>query len=393
MPEGLRYAFFNESKNFEKLAVERDGVKYYRKRILKFGTWRHPKDRKVEFNITPEVATQVANNFMAGIPVEAPIVLTHTDNPKEKVGGVKKFEPVSVGNPDLDGLWAWFSVADAKMNENIKSKEKAPGVSCWLDLDYMDKQTNKSVGAVVKHVALVNHPYMEGLGGYEAVSLSEGKEAEKFIPLIMSEKNNKIGGTDMPKIEEILKGLKTEHKIDVVQLQEDLKVLNKQIEDGELIKKADAPVLSDELLKGIKIKLELSEDTSTEDTVAKLTEKLEEVLKVSDKEAEAAKKKDEDFKALQLEMTEMKADKEIDALVEKNFVLPAEKTGLKKAYIENRALFSELIKTRTAPLLELVEKGIKSDETADEEKKTDEALINAQVKLAEEEGLIPSTKK
>lgn len=389
MPKNLRYAFFEEDSKFEKVDVKREGVKFYRKQILKFGTWRHPKDRSIEFEITPEVAQQVANNFMAGIPVEAPIVLTHTDNPREKVGAIKKFEAAA------DGLYGWFSVADEKMNENIASSEKAPGVSCWLDMDYMDKQTNKSVGAVVKHVALVNHPYIEGLGGYEAVSLSEGKESEKFVPLVMSEKKNVLGGSDMPKLTEILASLKKEHKIDVVQLQDDLKILNKQVEDGELIKKSDVPVLSEELLKNIKVKLELSEDTSVEDTIKQFTSKFEEVLKLSDgkdkdkSELEELKKKNA---ATQLEMTEMKADAALKILVDATKILPAEVETLKKLYIKDEATFTELMKTRTAPLLELAEKGLKSDETPSAETKEKEAAyIKAQVELAEKEGLTPKS--
>jgi len=390
MPEGLRYAFFAEGSKFEKLKVEKGGVKFYRKQLLSYGIWRHPKDRSIEFEITPDVAQQVADNFLAGIPVEAPIVLTHTDNPKEKVGAIKKFEAAA------DGLFGWFSVADDKMNENIANSEKVPGVSCWLDLNYMDKQTNKSVGAVVKHVALVNHPYIEGLGGFEAVSLSEEKESEKFVPLIMSEDTTKTGGSDMPKLNEILEALKKEHKLDVVQLQEDLKVINKQIEEGELIKKADAPILSKELLKGIKTKLELSEDTSVEETLKKLTENLEKVLKLSDEKSAETKKIEELEKknvATETKLSEMEAEKKIDALILENKVLPAEKKTLTKLYMKDVAMFTEIMETRTAPLLELAEKGAIGDETpSDADKKKEKEYIDKQVELAEKEGLAPKSK-
>jgi phage I-like protein len=388
MPKDLRLAFFDEQKDFT--VVEEEGVKYFRKPILKFGIWKHPDNREIEFEITPEVVKEIAANFDRGIPVEAPIVLTHTDNPKMKVGGVKKFIPTDIG---LDAL---FSIADEEMVDNIKNKEKTPGVSCWLDLNYKDKQSDKDVGAVVKHVALVNHPYIEGLGGYEAVSLSEDKEAEKFVPLVMSESKSMKDGKIM-KLNDVLKVLKEEHKIDVPKLQGDLKILNKQIEDGDLVKKAEVPAtLSEELLTEIKEKLEIDEKVTKVDEIVKaLFAKVKETLKLSEskdkketaleKEVKALRKENDESKA---KLTEMEADKAIDALVVENKVLPAEKETLKKLYTKDQALFTEFVATRSKPLIELAEIGAKGDEIPKEEKEKDEAEATRLAKLAEKKGMV-----
>jgi len=392
MPEGLRFAFFDEHKDFG--TVEEGGVIYFRKPILAFGIWKHPEDRDIEFEITPEVVKQIAYNFENGVPVEAPITLTHTDNPKMKIGNVKKFIPTDVG---LDAV---FSVADKDMVANIENKEKAPGVSCWLDLSYRDKQSNKEVGAVVKHVALVNHPYIEGLGDYKVVSLSEDKEADKYVPLIMSESKFKYGVNKMT-LAELVKELKEKHKLDVSQLQEDLKVLNKQIEDGDLIKKVDAPALSEELLTEIKEKLELDEKITKSDEIVKaLFDKVKEVLKLSDtntkKDDEAAKvaaaavkeaeAKDKRIEVLEAKLTEMDANKKIDALITENKVLPAEKESLVKLYKKDEALFTEFVATRSKPLLELAEIGAKADEVPQEEKDKEKAEIDRLAKLADAKG-------
>lgn len=388
MPKDLRLAFFDEQKNFT--VVEEEGVKYFRKPILKFGIWKHPDNREIEFEITPEVVKEIAGNFDKGIPVEAPIVLTHTDNPKMKVGGVKKFIPTDIG---LDAL---FSIADDEMTEKIKNKEKAPGVSCWLDLSYKDKQSNKEVGAVVKHVALVNHPYIEGLGGYEAVSLSEDKEAEKFVPLIMSESKSIKDGKDM-KLNEMLKALKEEHKIDVPKIQEDLKILNKDIEDGKLIKKADAPIaLNEELLTEIKEKLEIDEKVTKVDEIVKaLFDKVKESLKLSDKKDEKETALEKEVKALRKEndeskmkLTEMEADKRIDALIIENKVLPAEKESLKKLYKKDEVLFTEFVATRSKPLIELAEIGAQGDEIPKEDAEKEAAEVDRLAKLAEAQGFV-----
>jgi hypothetical protein len=385
MPKNLRFAFFDEHKDFQ--IVEEEGVKYFRKPILSFGMWRHPDDRDIEFEITPEIAQQITENFEKGVPVEAPITLTHTDNPKMKVGSVKKFIPTDIG---LDAL---FSIADKEMIDNIQSKEKAPGVSCWLDLSYRDKQSDKEVGAVVKHVALVNHPYIEGLGGYEAVSLSEDEEAEKYVPLVMSESKSKDGEDNM-KLAELLEQLKKEHKIDVPKIQEDLKVLNTQIEKGELIKKVDAPALSEELLTEIKEKLEIDEKVTKVDEIVKaLFDKVKETLKLSEKKEKKETVLEKEVKDLrkendeiQMKMTEMEADKVIDALIVANKVLPAEKESLKKLYKKDQALFTEFTATRTKSLIELAEQGVQSDEIPKEQKDKDEATATRLAKLAEEKG-------
>ena len=384
MPNNLKFAFFNEGKDFRKLDGEQEGVKFYRKQILRFGTWRHPDNKDIEFDITPDVVRQISDNFAVGVPVEAPIVLTHTDNPKMKVGGVKQFIPTN------EGLDAIFSVDDTDVNKSILSTEKAPGVSCWLDLAYKNKQSNKDVGAVVKHVALVNHPYIEGLGKFEAVSLSEDKEAEQFVPLVMREINLSEG--EKMKLEELLKVLKDEHKVDVVKLQEDLKGLNEKVEKGELIAKTDAPVLSGELISQIKKKFKLSEDTSVEDAIKALVGSIEKSMVLSEGDKKENVKLQKEVDTLSFRLTEMDGEKVIDALIQEGKVLPAEKVAMLSAYTKEKELFDSLIKPRTASLVELAEKGGKSDETPTDEEEKDKKMIDKQVELAEKEGLAKTAK-
>ena len=86
-----RYAFLGDNKDFVSQASRKKGVKIWRKEVLKYGTWKHPENRDIEFSITPEVAQQIADNFVSGVPSEAPIVITHTDNPNFKVGMVIEY--------------------------------------------------------------------------------------------------------------------------------------------------------------------------------------------------------------------------------------------------------------------------------------------------------------
>lgn len=396
MPE--RFAFFSEDSNFGKVDVKVSGVKLYRKNILKFGKWVHPDNKDIEFEITPDIAQEIANNFNAGVPHEAPVVLTHTDDPKAKVGGIKTFIPTDKG---LDCI---MSVDDDIMNTNIASKEKAPGVSCWLDLNYKDKQNNEDVGAVVKHVALVNHPYIEGLSSFEAVSLSEGDaEEDKFVPLVLSdekksEKKKLSERLTMPiSKEDALKVLKDEHKIDVTKLSEDLKALNAKVESGELVTKSDVASLSEELLKKIAEVLELGEKSKPQDAVQALFDRYHESInsdnkknKTDDKAAKALAKKEtelnEKITGLQTQLTDMDGEKRVGLLLSENKILPTEKDVFMTAFKENKDLFDKMVKSRDKSLIELVELGQKDDENKTE-KEEDDAEIKRQSDAAVEEGL------
>ena len=346
------------------------------------GKWRHPENKDIEFEVTPEVVKQVAANFNRGIPMESPIVLTHSDNPKDKVGMSRAYIPTDKG---LDVV---FSVSDEVMNGKIEKEDTAPGVSCWLDLNYRDKTTGKEVGAVVKHVALVNHPYIEGMKGFEAVTLSEDGKKEKYLPLILSEDNLNLEVT-MPELtkESAIAFLKEKEKIDVQQLvtsDEELKTLHDRIDKGELIAKEDAsPVLSEELSKKVLEHVALGEDDKKNPfaVIEKLIAKLSELLKGSGDTAAQ-------LKTVQEKMSEMEADKEVGTLLKEGKIFPAEKDFVKGLYKTNMKLFEDLKKVRTKPVVPLSELGVTVDENAEDQKKKDtKAEIDRQVAEAEKQGI------
>jgi len=383
MPK-IQLAFFNEKKDFEK----QDG-KLWRKPILAFGIWKHPENRDVEFEITPEVADEIIANFKKGVPVEAPVVLTHTDDPTKKVGLIKEFIKTDVG---LDAV---LSVDDKEMNSNIESSDKAPGVSCWLDLEYRDKKTDEELGAVVKHVALVNHPYIEGLGGYQAVSLSDTDE--KYTPLIMSE-NKFGGGKNMPEKVELTKEnaiqfLKEKEKVDVAALltdSEELKVLSDRIDKGELVDKKDKEkLLSEEMIKKLRDELKLGdgEDKKPDELVKAMLDKFVELSTEQKKLAESQK-------TLEGKLSDMESEKSVGALLSDGFAFPAEKETLEELHKTDVKLFEKLAKVRRAgkKLVELDEKGVEEVEAEKTEAAQDAKDLDRNIKAAQEEGLVPTPK-
>jgi len=386
MPD-VKCALFSKPGEYNSMDSDVEGVRIWKKQILKFGHWIHPEDKNIEFEITPEVAKQVVENFKKGVPEEAPVVLTHTDNPLAKVGAIKEFEVTE------DGLSVLMSVEDKEVNGNIESNEKAPGVSVWLDLNYTDKKSGKDVGAVVKHVALVNHPYIEGMEGFQAV-LSEAEDGKEFLPLILSEDSLKNGDKKVPlKKEDVIKFLKEKEDIDVVTLlseQEELKDLQSKIEKGELIpKKEEDPknkttLLSEELLKEIKKTLELGEDVKTaEEVIKQLLSKYTEVADLK-----------KNVETLQGQLSEMEADKRIGLLLTEGRAFPNEKDFLKNLYKTNVKLFEQMEKTRKEgkPLIVLSETGV-TDEEFKAKEKDEEVTTKRNIEAGQKEGIIEKEKE
>jgi len=374
------YAFFSEKGGFESQFTKKKGIKLWRKQILRFGSWTHPDNKEIVFEITPLVVRQIISNFSSGIPEEAPIVLTHSDNPKDKVGKIKSFIETS------EGLDAVFSVADESVNDNIDSKEKEPGVSCWLDLNYKDKQTGDELGAVVKHVALVNHPYIEGMSGFSAVlSGYSDEEKAEYLPLVKREKENGEGKKDMPELskDELVKALKEKHNVDVAALlsgAEELTTLHDRIEKGELVDKTDVS-LGEDLMKQIKEKLALSESDSL-DVVTLVKKLLEKVVSLSSVESRLANTE----KAL----SEMQAEKEVNALLSEGRIFPSEKVAFLTMFKKTPEVFVEVAKARRAmekKLVVLGETGMVTNE-ADEGTEKPKAVLDRMTKIAQDQGFI-----
>lgn len=344
-----KVALFTKLGDFVLSNELNDEVKLWRKQVLSYGTWVHPQNKDVSFAITKDVVNEIVNNFNVGFPVESPVVLTHTDDPRMKIGFVKAYIQTDKG---LDVVMA---VSDSKMNANLSDKVKAPGVSCWLDLDYADKKTGKIVGAVVKHVALVNHPYIEGLGKFEAVaSLSEVDDGQKFIPLILSEE---VTDGDIKVTKEEAIGFLKESGVDVEKLtkdSEDLAVLHSRIDGGELIAKSDAPTLSEDLQKKAEEVLSLAESDSkdTNGIVQKLLARIAELLDLAPK-----------VTALEQQLSEYKAGENFSDLLGKGLVVPTEKDFVIKLIKSGGTLLSDFVEMRKkTPPVKLGEMGETSNE-------------------------------
>lgn len=385
MPD-LKFALLNDNKGYSKVDIKLSGIRLWRKQVLRYGKWKHPENKDIEFEITPAVLSQVINNFNAGVPVEAPVVLTHSDDPRLKRGRVKSFVVTKTG---LDAI---MTVDDAELNENLGSEEKAPGVSCWLDLNYIHKETGEKLGAVVKHVALVNHPYIEGMEGFQAV-LSEAEEGSKYLPLVyLSEKDKtkkSIGDKKMSQTkDELIKLLKEGHDIDVEALlgeSKSLAELQGKIEKGEFVSAEDAKkvMLSDELVKKLREALELSEDAEI-DIASVITKLLESSASKKTELSEATKRIDD----LEKKIDKRDAEASVGTLLSEGYLFPKEKEAYEALYLSDRATFTKLVEARreSGKVVELSETGTSHSDEGNKE--TAEETIKRNVDAGKAEGII-----
>jgi hypothetical protein len=370
-----------DNKNFEAQFSKKKGLALWRKEVLRYGTWKHPENAEIEFSITPDVAKQIVDNFESGIPEDAPVTLTHTDNPQGKVGRIRRFVVTDRG---LDAILA---VADAGINENIEDPDKAPGVSCWLDLNYKDKQTGEPVGAVVKHVALVNHPYIEGMAGFQAVLSSYEEEKDTFLPLRLSEDSKSVKDESMEITKEVaIQELKEKHNIDVEALlsaSTEFTALKERVDKGELVAKPDvATFLGEELVKKLKELLALGETLDLKAAVQMLLEKFGET---SAQLSEATKK----FDGVQKELNTARTEKVLDIMMSQGRVLPKEKDAFIKLSASSPEAFVELIEARKTsdPLIKLSESGTAHGEEIEDAQAKKQAAVVRNVEKAKAEGL------
>jgi hypothetical protein len=253
-------------------------------------------------------------------------------------------------------------------------------------LNYQHKQSGDKIGAVVKHVALVNHPYIEGMEGFQAV-LSEAAEEDKdCLPLVyLSEKkkkNFKRSEEKVMKKDEMIAKLKEEHQIDVTALSSDsegLKALQKRVEDGELVEKL---ALSEELQKKIREQFKLSEDE--EINILTILDKLFEKNSGEDTKLSDAIKEIAELKET---LDKKEADTRVDALLTEGFIFPKEVDSMKELYLSDAKLFDKMDAARreAGKVVKLSEEG-----TVGDKEESVEDATKRNVDAAKAEGYVAS---
>lgn len=147
---------------------QRIGPRLWRKHLLRLSEWLHPNDPEKKLRVDLDLIRQLKANFDAGVLDFVPVPSKHTDDWEANKG-----ETIALEVDEARGLYAIVRVDD-ETDRAIESK-LLRGVSAGFDPHYVDKESGRHIGPVLKHVALTNVPYIKGLEGFErAVNLSAG---------------------------------------------------------------------------------------------------------------------------------------------------------------------------------------------------------------------------
>ncbi len=306
------------------------GTKVYRKQILRYGEFVDPNDPRKKMKFDRQYGDELIKNFQKGVFDQVPVQLTHEENPINNVGNILGLEHT----PDGTGLDALLAVTDDQVSEKIDTKDPMgnsiiKGVSVGIQENYRDKETGSLIGKVLRHLAIVTHPYIKGMKPFEPVFLGDEEKYHYF------EENNMSVS-----MEDVLKFL-NDNGIKVNSL-DDLKKPNITVNAD--IEGAVKRVLGDSLQLDGK---------SIVDVVKGLADTIE-------KQNQTNISLQNSNKELADKLARNEAEQAVAKLVREGRILPAEKDGMTKLYLSDSNLFNELVKDR--PVLVKLGEQITSDD-------------------------------
>lgn len=136
--------------------------KLYRKEILRTGKWIHPSAPKGILEVTKEYLSQLVENFKKTPFV--PVLRGHVSNIEAEKN------PALILNKNINKLSVEGEKLYAEMEIDEKELNNYNDVSVSIDPEYIDKESGKNIGAVLRHVAAVVNPYIKGMEGFTMLS-------------------------------------------------------------------------------------------------------------------------------------------------------------------------------------------------------------------------------
>lgn len=149
-----------------------EGTGKFRKQILKLGKWYHWNAEEGILNVTKEILEKIVKNFKDKVLDHVTVPLTHSSNPALNTGEVTDLIQTK------EGLDAICEIKDLSVVEKIKNG-LIKSISASLDPNYLNKETGSFMGPVVLHAALVQEPYIKGMGDF--IQLSEEFEGRPVL--------------------------------------------------------------------------------------------------------------------------------------------------------------------------------------------------------------------
>lgn len=324
---------------FVELAATSKG-RLFKKQILKMdSSFVHPSNPQSKVKIDQQFASQLVNNFQhSGNIVQFPMVNSknqHVEDPGSNLGEVVDL------TYDDKGVYATIDVR--KHAEDVGNT--ILGASAMMSLNYTDTETGEHIGPTLLHVAATNRPYLKSLEPYEAVALSDS-DAECVVLSAEDDQSGDQSGdeseTEMD-LPELLDVLKSEHGIDVAELQEQAS------HSGGGADKELVAALSGVLLAAKPDMVALSEVDESDISVDEIAQGVVELSR--------------DYAGLSDRISTMEssaAEKQVADLVSQGRILPAQQEAMLELRLSDPEMFDRLIPEES--IVSLSEHGVTSHE-------------------------------
>lgn len=255
----------------------------YKKEILRAGKWVHPSAPKGILEVTKDYLKKLVDNFSKTPFV--PVLRGHVSNIEAEKN------PALILNKNINKLKVDGDKLYAEMEIDEKELDNYNDVSVSIDPEYVDKESGKNIGPVLRHVAAVVNPYIKGMEGFTMLS-----ENDKNYLINLSEIQSMAEDKTLNKPEVELEETKVEETA-VETKEAEVEKAEPEISEESKEEVVEAP-------EATKPVAEVVEEVSTEDS-----EKEEEPVKEIPKdEAEASETAElSEIQKLQLELAEAKA--------------------------------------------------------------------------------------
>ncbi len=157
-------------------AIELSDGRLFKKQLVPFGDWVDPLDPSGRMVFDMDKFRVMVRNFKNKVLDRVPVPAMHTNDPMHNKGEVLDLFVEGDGSDPNDGL---YGVLDIKKPDAIDgiSDETIFNNSIAFDDDYVDTKTGEHYGWTLRHVALVNNPYIKAMKGFVALSDTFGSEA------------------------------------------------------------------------------------------------------------------------------------------------------------------------------------------------------------------------
>lgn len=277
----------------------------YRKEILRTGKWIHPTAPGGVLDVTRDYLNKLVENF--SVTPFVPVLRGHVSNNEAEKN------PSLILNKNIDRLILDGEKLYAEMEIDEKELDNYNDVSVSIDPEYINKETGKNVGAVLRHVAAVMNPYIKGMQGFMALS-----ENEKNFLINLSEIQDMAKKDDL--VETVAPSVELEEAIKEVVAETE----EKKEEQTQETAVATEAVVEEESPKGEEGEEEPKKPEEEEPKTVE-EEPKEEKVEASEDTAEQIKRLQGELESARLELSERDATDKYNALLMSGKILPSQK--------------------------------------------------------------------